>query len=101
VADWLGRNSALVPPPALRYRAKLRSPEFGGPLRWYDSAGEAAVVLRTWRVRGDQRDTEGFTTIGADLLMCPELLETLLATRGGPLKELQTVHLAGLDSRTG
>jgi hypothetical protein len=97
VRDWLGSEPVLVPPPALRYRAHLRSPGYGEALRWYDAAGQPAVVLRTWRVRGKSVDLEWHSTLGADLLMRPDLLDTLLETYGGPLKELQQVRISGIE----
>ena len=97
VRDWLGSETVLVPPPALRYRAHLCSPGYGEALRWYDAAGQAAVVLRTWRVRGKSVDLEWHSTLGADLLMRPDLLDTLLQTYGGPLKELQQGRISGIE----
>jgi hypothetical protein len=97
VSDWLGRNLALVPPLVLRYRAQLGSPGYGAPLRWYDFAGHEAVVLRTWRVRGDRIDTEWYSMVGADLLMRPDLLEILLQVCGWPLKELHRVRVENLN----
>lgn len=94
ITDWLGRNFALIPPLALRHRARLQPPAHGAPLRWHDLDGKAAIVLRTWRVRGPDSDTEGHVTLGGDLLMRPDLLEMLERTYGGgPLKELQRVRL--------
>lgn len=91
--DSLGSALALVPPLALRYRAKLKPPSYAAPLRWYDENGRAVLVLRTWRVRGDRiTDIEAHSIIGADLLMRPDYLETLLTVYGGPLKDLQVVH---------
>lgn len=97
VSDWLGQKLALVPPPALQFRARLQSPGYAAPLRWYDRSGTRAVVLRTWRVRGNRVDTEWHTTLGADLLMRPDFLEVLLQVYGGPLKELQRVHFDRLN----
>ena len=91
--DWLGQCIALVPPLALRHKAKLHPPFFGGPLKWVDQNGSPAVVLRTWRVRGKGHDIESYSTQGCELLLRPDLEETLLKTFGGPLKELSQVRL--------
>lgn len=98
VDDCLGRGLALVPPPVLQYHAQLRFPGYGEPLRWYDSAGQETVVLRTWRVRSDHSDVEWHSTTGADLLMHPELLNLLLQVYGAPLKELTRLQNLRRDS---
>ncbi|GAB3437258.1 ATP-binding protein [Massilia solisilvae] len=98
VADWLGKCLALVPPVSLRYRAKLQPPAYGAPLVWYDPSGKAAVVLRSWRVRGDRPDIEWHTTVGEDLLMRPDLLATLFDLYGGPLKELQRSNVSEMNN---
>lgn len=94
--DWLGQCIALVPPLALRHRAKLQPPAFGAPLRWTDQNGKLAVVLRTWRLRGQGHHVESYSTQGCDILLRPDLEETLHSTFGGPLKELHQVHLREL-----
>lgn len=97
VTDWLGKNLALLPPLALRHRARLQPSEYGAPLRWLDAEGSAAVVLRTWRVRDQSSGPEGHSTLGCDLLMRPDLLELLEQTYGAwPLKELQVVRVRSL-----
>ena len=91
--DWLGQCGALVPPLALRLNAELIPPAFGAPLRWADKAGKAAVVLRTWRLRGQGLDVESYATQGCELLLRPDLEEILHSTFGGPLKDLSRVQL--------
>jgi hypothetical protein len=94
VTDWLGKNLALLPPLALRHRARLQPSEYGAPIRWLDADGRAAVVLRTWRVRDQSSGPEGHSTLGCDLLMRPDLLEQLEQAYGAwPLKELQQVRV--------
>ena len=98
VTDWLGGNIALIPPVALRHRARLLPPGYCAPLQWHDVDGKPAVVLRTWRVRGRDSDTEGHTTLGCDLLMRPDLFDVLeQAYEGGPLKDLQRVRLRNIE----
>ncbi|WP_291915183.1 ATP-binding protein [Limnohabitans sp.] len=94
--DWLGQCGALVPPLALRLNAELIPPAFGAPLRWADKAGKAAVVLRTWRLRGQGLDVESYATQGCELLLRPDLEEILHSTFGGPLKDLSRVQLIEL-----
>lgn len=91
--DWLGQCIVLVPPLALRHGAKLLPPTFGAPLRWTDLSGKPAVVLRMWRLRGQGFHVESYSTQGCELLLSPDLEETLHTTFGGPLKELHQVHL--------
>lgn len=95
--DWLGQCTALVPPLALRHQAKLRPPGFGGPLKWFDQNGKPAVVLRTWRVRGEGDDIESYSTQGCELLLRPDFEDALFETFGGPLKELRQVHVRDLS----
>lgn len=94
--DWLGQCIALVPPLALRHQAKLHTPAFGAPLRWTDQNGKPAVVLRTWRLRGQGLHVESYATQGSDILLRPDLEDSLYSTFGGPLKELHQVHLTEL-----
>lgn len=97
--DWLGLNVVLIPPLALLHRARLQPATHGAPLRWHDLDGKPAIVLRTWRVRGRDSDTEGHATLGCDLLMRSDLLEVLVrAYGGGPLKELQRVRLHDVNT---
>lgn len=94
VTDWLGKNLALLPPLALRHRARLQPSEYGTPIRWLGTDGMAAVVLRTWRVRDQSSGPEGHSTLGCDLLMRPDLLQLLEQAYGAwPLKELQQVRV--------
>lgn len=94
VTDWLGKNVALLPPLALRYRARLQPSEYGAPIQWLDADGRAAVVLRTWRVRDQSSGPEGHCNLGCDLLMRPDLLDVLEQAYGAwPLKELQQVRV--------
>ncbi|ASL43707.1 hypothetical protein bAD24_I09460 [Burkholderia sp. AD24] len=94
--DWLGPCTTLVPPLALRHKAKLQPPAFGAPLRWRDQSGKPAVILRTWRLRGEGLHVESYSTYGCSLLLRPDLEDTLHSTFGGPLKELSQVHLTEL-----
>lgn len=97
VTDWLGKNLALLPPFALRHRARLQRSGYGAPIRWLGTDGRDAVVLRTWRVRDPSSRTEGHSTLGCDLLLRPDLLELLEQVYGAwPLKELQKVHVRGI-----
>lgn len=96
--DWLGRCIALVPPLALRHHAKLQTLAFGSPLRWTDQNGKPALVLRAWRLRGQGLQVESYSTQGCDLLLRPDLEETLYSTFGGPLKELHRVHIKELTA---
>ncbi|PLK49846.1 ATP-binding protein [Uliginosibacterium sp. TH139] len=97
--DWLGECLALVPPLALRHKAKLQPPVFGAPLRWTDENGAPALVLRTWRLRGDELNVECYSTQGCELLLRPDLEEALYTTFGGPLKELSQVRLMKLANK--
>ncbi|WEW95645.1 hypothetical protein P3T65_15420 [Pseudomonas nitroreducens] len=100
MVDWLGKKAMLLPPAALRFRASLQSSDYGAPLRWYDPSGQVAVVLRTWRVRGDRVNTEWHSIVGADLLMRPDLLDVLFQVYGGgPLKELQRVFCRDINEQ--
>ena len=98
--DWFGRCTALVPPIAIRDCAKLQPSISGAPLRWTDQSGKPAVVLRTWRLRGTGLNVESYSTEGCDLLLRPDLEETLYSTFGGPLKELHHVRLKELAEET-
>lgn len=94
VTDWLGTNLALLPPLALRQRARLQPSEYGAPVQWLDADRRAAAVLRTWRVRDQSSGPEGHSTLGCDLLMRPDLLDVLeQAYSTWPLKELQQVRV--------
>ncbi|WP_138679060.1 ATP-binding protein [Candidatus Accumulibacter phosphatis] len=102
VTDWLGKNLALLPPLALRHRARLQPSEYGTPVRWLDADGTTAVVLRTWRVRDRSSDPEGHSTLGCDLLMRPDLLNVLeQAYSTWPLKELQQVRVTSVRDKFG
>ena len=98
MSGWLGENVVLIPPLALRHWAQLQPPAYGAPLRWYDCNGKPAIVLRAWRVRERGSRTEGYMTIGCDLLMRPDLLQPLERVyEGGPFKELQRIQLCDVD----
>lgn len=97
VNDWLGKHLLLLPPLALKYRARLQPSEYGARLQWLDTEGRAAVVLRTWKVRDQGSGPEGYCNLGCDLLMRPDLLGVLEQAYGAwPLKELQKVRVGGL-----
>lgn len=92
IDDWLGRTSLLVPPASLQLLADLRHCGYAGSMRWVDTAGNLAVVQRTWRVRSDQISVEdSYCVEGCDVLMRPDLLPTLHLAYGPWLTELSQV----------
>ena len=92
IDDWLGRTSLLVPPASLQMLADLRHCGYAGSMRWVDTAGNLAVVQRTWRVRSDQISVEdSYCVEGCDVLMRPDLLPTLHLAYGPWLTELSQV----------
>jgi len=92
IDDWLGRTSLLVPSASLQMLADLRYCGYAGSMRWVDTAGNLAVVQRTWRVRSDQISVEdSYFVEGSDVLMRPDLLPTLHLAYGPWLTELSQV----------
>jgi hypothetical protein len=92
--DWLGAPILLVPPLILQLRGKLVPASQGTPLRWNDQFGKPAVVLRTWRVRGDASDIEWHAVHGSDLLVRPDMYDMLMRACDGRLKEIQTFEVS-------
>ncbi|MDX8123113.1 ATP-binding protein [Janthinobacterium sp. GMG2] len=92
--DWLGAPILLIPPLILQHRGKLIPASQGAPLCWNDKFGKPAVVLRTWRVRGDASDIEWHSVCGSDLLVRPDMYDVLMRACDGRLKEIQTFEVS-------
>ncbi|MEM1404976.1 MAG: ATP-binding protein [Pseudomonadota bacterium] len=92
VTDWLSTSLALMPPQLLGTKGSLRPSQTGAPIGWLDAEGHYAVILRSWRVRDAASTTEGYSNLGCDVLVRPDVFELLADLyRTYPIRELQRV----------